>query len=158
MPVIFIPALVFPYSFSSSLPSSPHSSAFLVFSARSVVCVCVCVCVCARVRACTLARILCLLVLTLYPHVQAPAGERARICFSATPLAPLLVVVPLSASFSSVGCHTPSNTAQVLARMPSSFISSPIFACITSHAGSSSLTRGQNCVCTVLPCSGSTES
>ena len=58
----------------------------------------------------------------LYPHVEAPAGERARISFSATPLASLLVVVLLSASFSSVGCHTPSNTAQVLARMPSSFI------------------------------------
>ena len=127
-------------------PSSSPSSAFLVFSA-CLWGVCVCVCVC----------ISCLLVLMLYPHVQAPAEERARISFSAIPLAPLLVVVLLSASFSSVGCHTPSNTAQVLARMPSSFIFSPIFAGITSHTGSSSLTRGQNRACTMLSCTGSAD-
>ena len=146
--LFFIPALVFPLLL---LLLPPHPPLLLLPSWSSLhasgVCVCVCVCVC----------ISCLLVLMLYPHVQAPAEERARISFSAIPLAPLLVVVLLSASFSSVGCHTPSNTAQVLARMPSSFIFSPIFAGIMSHTGSSSLTRGQNRACTMLSCTGSAD-
>ena len=120
--LFFIPALVFRL-FLLLLPPQPPLLLLPSWSSLRApgVCVCVCVCVCVH------ASISCLLVLTLYPHVQAPAGKRARISFSTTPLAPLLVVVLLSARFSSLGCHTPSSTIQAVTGMQSSLIFFPPF-------------------------------
>ena len=145
--LFFIPALVFPLLL---LLLPPHPPLLLLpswSSLHALGCVCVCVCV-YLLLACPHAVPSCSGASWgegkdfLFCHTSGPSlGSGASVCklalSGATP-------PPTQLKFSP-GCQVP-------------LFFPPIFACITSHAGSSSLTRGQNCACTVLSCTGSAES